>query len=119
MPTIAYLDDDKIQHILMKKLFQIHLPSFEVQTFSKPKSLEDWLGNNQVGIILSDLNLDGESAWDWIEIFTKISSAPLVFLTAHASPEDMVKMADFPQVKMIFEKPLADDDWQQIAGIVS
>ncbi|TDQ19706.1 response regulator receiver domain-containing protein [Algoriphagus boseongensis] len=119
MPTIAYLDDDRIQHILMKKLFQIHLPSFEVQTFSKPNSMEDWLGNNVVDIILSDLNLEGESAWDWIERFTKISSAPLVFLTAHATPEDLGKMADFPQVKMIFEKPLAEDDWQKIAGMVS
>lgn len=119
MPKIVYLDDDLVQHILMKKLMKIHLPEWTSEFFSNPQELTNWLAEKQTDLILSDLNLENGSAWNWIERFTEISAAPLVFLTAHATPDDLAKMTDFPQVKMIFEKPLAEYDWQKIAGIIS
>ena len=76
MASIIYLDDDMIQHMLMKKLLKIHIPESNTQFFHEPEKLKIWLQENKADLILSDLNLEGESGWDLVEDFTKISDAP-------------------------------------------
>lgn len=119
MPKIVYLDDDRIQHMLMKKIFKIQLPEWTSENFSQSEELCDWLSTNETDIILSDLNLENSSAWDWVEKLQRISSAQIVFLTAHASPEDYQKQQSFTHVKYIFEKPLSEENWEEIRGLVS
>ncbi|WP_026952077.1 response regulator [Algoriphagus mannitolivorans] len=119
MPKIVYLDDDRIQHLLMKKIIKIQLPEWTSENFSQPEELCDWLATNETDIILSDLNLENSSAWDWVDKFQKISAAQIVFLTAHASPEDFQKQEQFMNVKFIFEKPLSGENWEEIKGMIS
>ena len=119
MPKIVYLDDDKIQHLLMKKIVNIRLPEWSSENFTQPEDLHDWLSNNETDVILSDLNLENTSAWEWVEKFEEVSSANIVFLTAHAAPEDYEKLEQFGNVKFIFEKPLSDENWEDIKGLVA
>lgn len=119
MPTIVYLDDDKIQHLLMRKLIKIHFPESQVEFFSSPEDVEVWLQSNHADLILSDLNLDGESAWDWVPNFLKISSAPIIFITGHVGLNDKKNGEKYPQVLALYEKPLADDDWREIVSSIS
>ena len=115
MATIVYLDDDKVQHLLMKKLLKIHLPTCTAEFFSSPENLSLWLKENEAQMILSDVNFDGSSAWDWLEDFSSNSRASVVLLTAYASQEDRQKAKNFPALKAIWEKPLSNDNWQQIS----
>jgi DNA-binding NtrC family response regulator len=118
MATIVYLDDDQVQHLLMKKLFRIHVPECKIEFFSCPEKLQEWLRENQADLLLSDLNLEGSSVWDWIDDFTLVSQAKLVLITAHATPEDRRKKETFSQVKMIFEKPLSQENWKVISELI-
>jgi DNA-binding response OmpR family regulator len=90
MTKLVYLDDDKIQHLLMRKLIKIYLPNCTVDFFSEPESLSSWLEENQVDLILSDLNFERSSGWDWVADFSSKSSAPVVFITANSSPDDRI-----------------------------
>lgn len=118
MSKIVYLDDDRIQHLLMNRIFKIQLPEWTTEIFSQPEDLYDWLSENESDIILSDLNLENSSAWEWVEKFGEVSKAKMVFLTAHVSAEDFEKKKRFEQVKFIFEKPLTNEDWEEIRGLV-
>ncbi|MDX5339033.1 MAG: response regulator [Cyclobacteriaceae bacterium] len=118
MPKIVYLDDDRIQHMLMKKIFKIQLPDWSSENFTQPEDLYEWLAENDPEIILSDLNLEHSSAWEWVEKFGENSPAKIVFLTAHISSEDLEKMKKFDQVKFIFEKPLSQENWDEIKGLI-
>ena len=118
MTKLAYLDDDKIQHLLMRKLIKIYLPNCTVDFFSEPENLSSWLEENQVDLILSDLNFETTSGWDWVADFSSKSSAPVVFVTASSSPEDRQKAREFSSVKGVMEKPISEEDWDSIAGLI-
>lgn len=118
MAKLVYLDDDKIQHLLMKKLVKIHLPSCAAEFFSEPEQLDSWLEENQVDLILSDLNFETSSGWDWVAEFSSKSNAPIVFVTANSSPEDRRKVGGFPSVKWVMEKPISQENWQALAALI-
>lgn len=118
MAKLVYLDDDKIQHLLMKKLLKIHLPNSTVEFFSEPQQLDLWLAENQADLILSDLNFEASSGWDWVAKFSSKSAAPIVFITANSSPDDHRKLGEFPTVKWVIEKPISAEDWASIGSLI-
>jgi CheY-like chemotaxis protein len=119
MITLVYLDDDKIQRLLMKKLMKIHLPDCLTELFSEPEELSTWMDENRVDIILSDLNFETSSGWDWVADFSSKSTAPIVFITANCSPEDRRKSAEFPQVKWVMDKPISEGNWRMLQNLIS
>lgn len=118
MLRLVYLDDDRIQHLLMKKLVKIYLPNCSMEFFNEPEKLDLWLDENHVDLILSDLNFDRSSGWDWVASFSAKSSAPIVFLTASSSPEDRRRVGDFPSVKCVMEKPISEDNWKTLKALI-
>ena len=118
MTKIVYLDDDKVQHLLMKKMLRIQVPDCSAEYFTAPENLEIWLQENETKLVLSDVNFEGSSVWDWMEKFTENSNAKVILLTAHASPEDLKKSEEFPSIKAIWEKPISEENWKQIQEIV-
>ena len=119
MTKLVYLDDDKIQHLLMKKLIKIYLPDCTADFFAEPEILDSWLEENQVDLILSDLNFERSSGWDWVTSFSAKSSAPIVFVTASSSPEDRRKVGDFPMVKFLIEKPISEEHWKVLEVLLN
>ncbi len=117
MTKLVYLDDDKIQHLLMRKLIKIYLPACTVEFFSEPERLDSWLAENHADLILSDLNFETSSGWDWVAGFSSKSAAPIVFVTANSSPEDRRKATEFSRVKGLMEKPISEEDWSMLAGL--
>ncbi len=118
MAQLVYLDDDRIQHLLMKKMTKIFLPDSKAEFFTDPQSLSSWLAENRANLIVSDLNLEGASGWEWVAEFSSKSSAPIVFVTASASPEDRLKASEFDTVISVMEKPLSTENWQQLADLI-
>lgn len=119
MTSIVYLDDDKVQHLLMKKMVKIHLPDSSIEFFNSPENLSQWLQENEAKLILSDVNFEGSSAWDWLEDFASKTDAPVVLLTAYASQEDLRKAGDFSRLKAIWEKPLSPENWKKISSWIA
>ncbi|WP_439474788.1 response regulator [Algoriphagus formosus] len=118
MPKLILIDDDRIQHLLFKKQLMMYAPSWEFNAFLAPTEAMTWLQNNEVDLIISDLNLEEETGWEILSKIAKLSQAPIVFLTGHATSEDRLKTADFPQVKGLFEKPLSEEKWEEILSMI-
>ncbi|TFV93140.1 response regulator [Algoriphagus kandeliae] len=119
MPRLLFLDDDRIQHLLMRKLFQLHLPNWDYEFFENAQAAKTWLSQNPVELIISDLNLETESGWDFAAEISTFSNAPLVFLTSNISPEDSQKKVQFSQVKLLLEKPLNESGFAQILEVLN
>ena len=119
MAKLVYLDDDKIQQLLMKKLLKICLPNYTSEIFSTPEELHDWLEGNSVDLILSDLNFEKSSGWDWVSQFSCRSDAPIVFVTANSTPEDHRKVGESPNVKWVMDKPISVDNWQRLSELLA
>lgn len=119
MVKLVYLDDDRIQQLLMKKLMKIHLPNCLTEVFGEPEKLASWLDENRADLILSDLNFETSSGWDWVIEFSSKSAAPIVFVTANCSPEDDRKAAEFPQVKWVMDKPISEENWNSLRDLIS
>ncbi|MCS5491805.1 response regulator [Algoriphagus limi] len=118
MPRLIFLDDDRIQHLLMRKLFQFHLPDWDFEFFENARDAKVWLSQNPVDLIISDLNLDTESGWDFVKEIGEYSETPVVFLTSNISPEDSQKKEQFSQVKLLLEKPLEESGFAQILEVL-
>ncbi|NVJ85841.1 MAG: response regulator [Algoriphagus sp.] len=118
MPRLIFLDDDRIQHLLLRKLFQIHLPNWDSEFFENAQDAKGWLSQNEVDLIISDLNLGSEIGWKFVSEIQKFSQAPVVFLTGNISPLDQQKKAQVDQVKLILEKPLEESGFIQILDVL-
>lgn len=104
---IASIDDDKIQHILVKKRMQLIDPSVEIFPFDDPDHALEWLGNNSVDLIFMDLNFPGLSGWDLLQKIREVSQAPVIVLTGNIGPFEREKIEAYPQAIRLFEKPIS------------
>lgn len=119
MATILYLDDDKIQHLLMKKMVKIHLPEVKLEIFGKVQDLLDWLKDHPGDLILSDLNLEEGSAWDFIPQFSASTTVPILLISGHVSELDKQMALGFSSVKGLLEKPISEEGWRQISLLLN
>lgn len=104
---IASIDDDKIQHILVKKRMQLIDPTVEIFPFDEPQDALDWLQDNTVDLIFMDLNFPGLSGWDLLQKIREVSQAPVIVLTGNIGPFEREKIEAFPQAIRLFEKPIS------------
>ena len=111
---IISIDDDKIQHFLIKKRIQFIEPSAEFFSFESPQLALEWLGENSSDLIFMDLNFPELSGWDLLLKLGDVSDSPVVILTANIGPEEIEKMKISPQAIRLFEKPISNDHLKEI-----
>ncbi|WP_296702210.1 response regulator [Algoriphagus sp.] len=111
---IISIDDDKIQHFLIKKRIQFIQPSAEFFPFENPLLALEWLSENPSDLIFMDLNFPEISGWDLLEKLGEISDSPVVVLTGNIGPEEIEKIKIFPQAIRLFEKPISNDHLSEI-----
>lgn len=111
---IVSIDDDKIQHILLKKRVLLIDSSAQVFPFEEPTSAMDFLSSNKTDLIFLDLNFPGISGWDLLQKLKEITDAPVVVLTGNISREEQEKISEFPQAIRLLEKPISNDHLSEI-----
>lgn len=119
MPQLIFLDDDRIQHLILKKQLGLFASNWQFESFSTPDAALVWLENNKTDLVLSDLNFEEESGWEIISKIGLKSSAPIVFLTGYMTREDLQKVSQFSSVIGLFEKPLSAEKWEQILELLA
>jgi len=116
---IVSIDDDKIQHFLIRKRIQLFDPSYQFFAFENPQSALDWLDETTVDLIFIDLNFPEISGWDLLMKLGKISDCPVVVLTGNIGSEEIEKMKGFPQAIRIFEKPISNDHLSEVFNLLN
>lgn len=117
IPKILFLDDDKIQHLLLKKRFSLLSTQVQLKAFEKAHDALEFLKSNPVELVLSDLNLGTMDGWEFVDELEKIDfKGKLFFLTGSIMPEDRLRAERDPRVTGFFEKPISEIDLIQILG---
>ncbi len=112
---ILVLDDDRIQHLLLRKRFQSISGEIEIVAFEKPEEAIVYIKGHVVDQVLTDLNLGLISGWDFVDQLEKINfKGGVFFLTGSILSEDSRRAAQDPRISGFFEKPLSQTDLMQI-----
>ncbi|EAZ79591.1 response regulator [Algoriphagus machipongonensis] len=111
---VVSIDDDRIQHILVKKRMQMVDPTIETISFDEPQNALEWLAENKAHLILMDLNFPELSGWELLLEIQKITETPLVILTGNISPFELQKKEEYPQVIRLLEKPISASHIEEI-----
>jgi DNA-binding NtrC family response regulator len=112
---IAVLDDDQIQHILFKKRAAQIASDIHLHFFEEPEILLEFIKTQQVETIVSDLNLESMSGWDFIDQLFKLGFEGKVFImTSSIISGDRAKAKKEKRIYGFYEKPLSDSNLIQI-----
>lgn len=111
---VVSIDDDRIQHILVKKRMQMVDPTIETISFDEPQNALEWLAENKAHLILMDLNFPELSGWELLLEIQKITETPVVILTGNISSFELQKKEEYPQVIRLLEKPISASHIEEI-----
>ncbi len=111
---IISIDDDRIQHFLIKKRIQLIDSTIEIFPFENPENALEWLSENSADLIFMDLNYPDISGWELLDKLGEISNSPVVVLTGNVGLEEVNKMESFPQAIRLFEKPISSEHLSEV-----
>ncbi len=110
--TVMVVNDDQIQNLICRKVFQMSGQGIVVKDFIDPlEAIEEIKnGNIEPNFILLDVNMPGMSGWGFIEEMKNSGKEfPVVMFTASVDEEDRDKADANPIVRMFMDKPLTRD----------
>jgi len=116
--TILVLDDDKIQHLLLKK--RLALLDVEVQLifFEDALMALDYIQTFPPDIIISDINLQKLDGWQFLEKVTELRFAGKFFLLSGSIlQDDRIRANKDSSVSGFFEKPIQESELIYILGL--
>jgi CheY-like chemotaxis protein len=115
---ILFLDDDKIQHLLLKKRVSLLAKDVQIKFFERASEALEFLTTNSVDLVITDLNLGVMDGWEFLDELEKIKfQGKLFFLTASVMPEDRIRAGKDHRVTGYFEKPISEMDLIQILNL--
>lgn len=117
--SILVIDDDKVSHLILKKLASRleGLSSLHFQDFNKLREfIEDFAGQSvPIDLVLLDLSMPQMSGWDFLEHFgTFFKEIPVLILTSSIDIKDIERARQHPLVNGYVVKPLAMNTLEKI-----
>ncbi len=112
---LLVIDDDEIQHFLLKRIFFQLRPDLSVVS---ARTAEEGLAllNEQTGVILLDLHMPGMTGWDVLDFWNreKITLPPLFIFSSSPDPSDVLMAKENPLVIDYLVKPLEEEKIQTL-----
>lgn len=115
--TVLILDDDKIQHLFLRK--RIALLDFAVQLifFEDVLMALDYIQTSPPDIVISDINLHGLDGWQFLEKVQELGfSGAFFFLSGSILQEHRIRANKDSSVSGFFQKPIQESDLIYILG---
>jgi two-component system, response regulator PdtaR len=115
---ILVLDDDKIQHLILRKRIAVLKVNIELIFFEDANSALDYIETSPPEIIISDINLHKLDGWQFLEKVKELRFLGKFFLlTGSILQEDRVRANKDSSVSGFFEKPIQESDLIYILGL--
>jgi two-component system, response regulator PdtaR len=112
---LVVLDDDRIQHILIRKKVQLLSSDFQIHFFESAEKVIEFIKDHHVDIVITDLNLDTMDGWDLVDELGSLGyKGKLFVLTGSIMATDRIKAQKDSRITGFFEKPLSETDLIQI-----
>lgn len=105
--VIIFVDDDKIQHMINKRILLKINPNLELVFFENPYDALSWLEKNVADILLLDINMPEMEGWDFLDLMKDRGiNMEVKMLTSSLDPKDIEKSHKFEMVSGFLVKPL-------------
>ena len=118
--VIAIVDDDPLQHYIMKSMVSTLAPSLKIISFFNGKEILDYLQQDNVllypDVILLDLKMPFKDGWDFLEEFNAFKETlkkeiRLYICTSSIDPDDAKRAV---AIAPLIRKPISYDDVDRI-----
>ncbi|WP_018473601.1 response regulator [Echinicola pacifica] len=114
--TILIVDDDKVQHLINRRLLLGTDPSLNLVFFSNPIDAWEWLMDNGIDLLLLDINMPEMKGWDFLDkMIEKGLEVEVKMLSSSIDPRDEERSKEYEMVTGFLVKPLKKDS---LAGIL-
>jgi len=105
--SIMIVDDDKVQHMINRKILLRCDPSLKLHFFENPLIALEWLNDNSADLLLLDINMPEMKGWEFLEIMTERGiNMEVKMLSSSIDPRDIDKSKKFSLVSGFLVKPL-------------
>ncbi|WP_232834872.1 response regulator [Pleomorphovibrio marinus] len=105
--VIVFVDDDKVQHMINKRILLKINPKLNLVFFENPHEALSWLAENPADILLLDINMPEMEGWEFLSLMGQIGiNIEVKMLTSSLDPEDIEKSKKFELVSGFLVKPL-------------
>ncbi|WP_194777406.1 response regulator [Pararhodonellum marinum] len=116
---ILLVDDDKVQHMINRKVIGRIDPELELVFFDNPLLALGWLEDHEADILLLDVNMPQMKGWEFVEkMQEKGIEMEVKVLTSSIDPKDLEKSKDYPLITGFLLKPIQKSDIDQMLGLV-
>jgi two-component system, response regulator PdtaR len=108
---ILVLDDDKIQHLLLRKRMAILGFDIDLIFFEEVAPALKHIESSPPDVVISDINLNGMDGWTFLEFIKNLNfKGKFYFVSSSIFPGDRTRAAWDPYVTNFFEKPIQETD---------
>jgi CheY-like chemotaxis protein len=105
--VIVFVDDDKVQHMINKRILLKINPKLNLVFFENPHDALNWLKENTADILLLDINMPEMEGWEFLNLMDQLGiKIEVKMLTSSLDPEDIEKSKGFELVSGFLVKPL-------------
>ncbi|KEO72405.1 histidine kinase [Anditalea andensis] len=105
--SILIVDDDKVQHMINRKILHRFDPTLNLYFFDNPLEALEWLKDNSADILLLDINMPEMKGWEFLEIMTERGiNMEVKMLSSSIDPRDIDKSKKYKLVSGFLVKPL-------------
>lgn len=109
--TIVFVDDDKVQHMINKRILLKVNEKLKLVFFENPFKALEWLKENTADVLLLDINMPEMDGWYFLKLMEeKEINIDVKMLTSSLDPDDLQKSKAYKQVSGFLIKPLKDEN---------
>ena len=105
--SILIVDDDRVQHMINRKILLRCDPSLKLHFFENPLEALDWLQENSADLLLLDINMPEMKGWEFLEIMIQRQiKMEVKMFSSSIDPRDVEKSKNYDLVTGFLVKPL-------------
>tara|TARA_R110001592_G_scaffold148471_3_gene373385 strand:+ start:85448 stop:85816 length:369 start_codon:yes stop_codon:yes gene_type:complete len=113
--TIVFVDDDKVQHMINRRILEKMNRGFKMVFFEDPYDALEWLSINSTDVILLDINMPKMDGWDFLKRMEDQGiNGDVKMLTASIDPNDLDKSKEFKQISGFLIKPIQEQNFMEL-----
>jgi len=116
--VVVFVDDDKVQHMINKKILLKVDPTLKLMFFESPIMALEWLTTNNADILLLDINMPQMRGWEVLdELERRRINVQVTMLTSSMDPDDIEESKNYRMVNGFLNKPLKEEEVESFINI--
>jgi two-component system chemotaxis response regulator CheY len=115
--SIVFVDDDKVQHMINRRILKKLNLEVEPIFFDKPYEAIEWLSMNHADVVLLDINMpemDGRELSEFIRFNPETTHIPIIMVTSESSTSSHMTNIQQTGVNALCDKPFESDEVRKI-----